>query len=58
MSIIECCIEDFTKRGNLFEVIVRLPNAFYDGDQIPIEAVSSCTNKKEAMEDVCHKLIS
>ena len=37
---------------------VRLPNAFYDGDQISIEAVGSCTSKKGATNDVCQKLLS
>ena len=58
MILNECGIEDFTKRGNLFEVIVRLPNAFCDGDRISIEAVGSSTNIKAAKEDCVHKVIS
>ena len=57
-SLIVEGIDKSTERGNRFEVMVRLPNAFCDGDRISIEAVGSSTNMKGAKEDCVHKLIS
>ena len=44
--------------GKRLEVMVRLPNAFCDGDRISIEAVGSSTNITGATEDCAHKLTS
>ena len=58
MSLIECGIGEVTKRDNLFQTTVNLPNAFYNGDRISIEAVGSATNQKGAKEDCVQKVMS